>query len=357
MRTSFYCLNICCLLIIGVANAETAPDTSAPWKFVTQWDNDLLTGTDRGYTNGVRIALVREIDPNREVHNTLQRALYRLSRAGSDGIWGDDQRFSSEDSLRFSWGLGLTQLMYTPDVFTTPTAPFGERPYAGWLGIELSLNVSDSDSVSGVTVSIGTTGKYSFAEQAQDWVHRNISGSPIYQGWDSQVPGEPTLNIHFDRKQKISFLKPTEDWPIMLDAYYEWGAAVGNFQTNAYIGSLLRFGHNLPNTYATPRVQLGSYGQALFAPAEHRADFSIYGFTGIRGTGVLHDITLDGPLFRSSNTGVESKPFVGEYIYGLALRLSSVDISISQTTRSDEFNGQTANQRFGSIMLRVELPF
>ena len=327
-----------------------------PWKFVAQWDNDILTGTDRGYTNGARLALARDLQSNQETHHPLQRALYKISDAAGQMFRGDNRL--PEDSLRFSWGTGLTQLMYTPENCNAPTTPAGERPYAGWLGIEFSLNTSDRDSVSGITLSIGTTGKYSFAEETQEWVHVNISDSEVFRGWDSQVPGEATLNLHFDQKEKIRFLESTSDWPIQLDGYYECGAALGNFRTNAYIGAFTRVGYKLPNTYATPRVQLGSYGHALFKPEnETDALFSFHGFAGLRGTAVLHDITLDGPLFRDFDETVESEPFVAELIFGIAARISRVDLSVSQTTRSDEFKGQTDDHRFGSIMLRVDLPF
>lgn len=339
--------------------AETETTTSQkPWALVAQWDNDMLTGTDRGYTNGSRIAFLQELSPDSETHNTLQQLLYKLSAADSGGFLGDERRFLGEDPVRFSWGMGLTQLMYTPDNYNTPSAPAGERPYAGWLGIELSLNVSDRDSVGGVTLSLGTTGEYAYAEEAQDWVHENISNSPIYKGWDSQVPSEPTINLHFDRKQKVHWLETENPSLMEIDGYYEWGAALGNFRTNAYVGALTRFGYNLTNTYATPRVQLGSYGHDLFAPEDADApSFSLSGFAGVRGTAVLHDITLDGPLFRDFDTGVETKPLVGELIYGIAMRMGAVDLSLSQTLRSDEFEGQSENQRFGSVMLRLDLAF
>ena len=329
----------------------------SPWTLVTQWDNDLLTGTDRGYTNGARIAIIRELAPNRETHNTLQSILYRLSGAGADNFWGDDRRFLGEDSTRFSWGTGITQLMYTPDNPNAASAPPGERPYAAWLGVEASLNVSDRNSVGGVTLSIGTTGKYSQGQETQKWVHENLSDSPIYQGWDSQVPGELTLNLHVDRKEKIEFLENTADWLIEIDGYTEWGAALGNFRTNAYVGALTRFGYHLTNTYATPRVQLGSYGHALFEPGSRDHFFSINGFVGARATAVLHDITLDGPVFRDFDTGVSPEPLVGEFIFGLSSRIGAFDLSISQTLRSDEFNGQSANQRFGSVMMRINFGF
>ncbi len=342
--------------VCGLVNSTSAQDSSDPWKFVTQWDNDILTGTDRGYTNGARIALLRDLEPDQETHNSLQRMLYKISDTVSRGFWGNTRL--PQNSLRFSWGVGLTQLMYTPEDFNTLTAPIGERPYAGWLGVEFSLNASDYDSVGGITLSIGTTGKYSFAEEAQEWVHVNISDSPVFNGWDSQILAEPTINLHFDQKEKIRLLQSTDNWPIQFNGYYEGGAALGNFRTNAYLGALIRAGYNLPNTYATPRVQLGSYGQALFEPENSDTQsFSFYSFAGLRGTVVFYDITLDGPLFRTFDDSVESEPFVAELIVGFAIRIHRIELSLSQTTRSDEFKGQRDNNRFGSIMLRADLPF
>ncbi len=322
-----------------------------------QWDNDLLTGSDRDYTNGARVAYVRDLDPDAATHNFLQQALYRLSGAAPDAPFGN-LRFPNNAPQRFAWGVGLTQLMYTPDDFTTATAPKGERPYAGWLGLECSLHVKNDNSASSVTLSLGTTGSLSYAQEAQEWVHTNISGSPIYQGWDSQVPGELTVNLHFDHKQRIGCLDSTADWPVEFDGYYEWGAALGNFRTDGYLGGLLRAGYNLPATYATPRVQIGSYGHALFREEDPDAPpVSIFGFTGLRGSAVLHDITLDGPVFRDFDTGVDRRPFVGELLVGVGLRWGYCDLSLSRTLRTNEFYGQNENQVFGSVMFRAHLPF
>jgi hypothetical protein len=140
-----------------------------------------------------------------------------------------------------------------------------------------------------------------------------------------------------------------------MDGYYEGGFAAGNFRTDAYVGSLARIGYRLPSSFSTPRVQLGSYGHQLFNDSKgYGSKFSAYAFVGIRGTGVLHDITLDGPVFRDFDTGVESRPFVGELLYGAGFRYKYVDLIFSQLIRSDEFFGQTENQKFGSVMLRFQ---
>ena len=347
---------IFCLLAARLPASPPASD-SPPWQAIVQFDNDLLTGTDRDYTNGARVAFIREFDTKKPSANLLQKGLYALSGAKADAPF-HEHRLPGEGPLRFAWGFGLTQLMYTPDNPTALAAPEGERPYAGWLGLEFSLHAKNSESVSSVTLSFGTTGDASHAEQTQEWVHTHISGSPIYQGWDSQVPGEFTLNLHFDHKRRAGFLDFSRDWPVEFDGYYEWGAALGNFRTDAYLGAILRTGYNLPATFSTPRVQLGSYGHALFRKeAPDAAPLSVFGFAGARGSAVLHDITIDGPLFRDFDTAVESEPVVGELLFGIGLRYAWAELTLSHTYRSNEFNGQHANQEFGSVILRLSTEF
>jgi len=331
------------------------PEAVAP-RILVQWDNDIFAGSDRNYTNGARVAYVQDLDPDQSTHNFLQNLFFNLSGADQDSPLGD-YRYDREGTNRFSWGIGVTQLMFTPDEPSALTAPDGERPYAGWLGLEFSLHVKNNTSATSVTLSIGTTGKNSYADDAQKWVHENISDSEVYKGWDSQVPGEITVNFHFDHKSRIDWLQSTNDWPIEFDGYSEWGTALGNLRTDAYIGGLLRAGFNLPETYTTPRVQIGSYGHALFSVEREDNHFSAFGFIGMRGSVVLHEITLDGPVFRDFDTGVEREPLVGELLAGFGMRWKNCDLSISRAFRTDEFEDQDENQEFGSILFRFRLPW
>ena len=323
------------------------------WQVLLQLDNDLFSGSDRDYTSGVRLGLVQEIP----LESKRGQRINNRVRQNSKKLLGRLQnlRIKDDDKLRFAQGFGITQLMFTPENPEALSAPQGERPYAGWLGIEYSLHVKQENFVNSLTLALGTTGDASLAQTSQNWVHRNISNSPIFQGWDSQVPSELTANIHFDHKQRFRNLSTRINNIIELDGYYEGGLALGNFRTDAYVGTLARIGYRLPSSFSTPRVQLGSYGHQLFNNTnDYGEKFSAFAFAGLRATGVLHDITLDGPLFRDFDTGVESKSRVGELIYGFALRYKRVDLIFSQTLRSDEFVGQTENQEFGSLMLRFQ---
>jgi hypothetical protein len=332
-------------------------ECNAPPQIIIQWDNDLLTGTDDGYTNGMRIAYARELSPDGKNFNRLQDFLKTLTGATGESPVGQWQ-FPEPEIERIQYGIGLTQLMFTPETPATIAPPQGERPYAGWLGLEFSLQANAGHSASTATLSVGTTGRHSYAEDNQQWVHRNVSDSPIFQGWDSQAPSELTVNLHFDHKQRLRFFDDTRDWPLQLDGFYAWGAALGNFRTDAYLGTLIRAGYNLPANHTTPRVQLGSFTDTLFANGVRGAEpLSIYGFVGARGYGVLHDITLDGPIFRDWGESVDSKPWVGELSFGVAARWQAVEVSLSHTLRSQEFDHQRNRSRFGSVMLRAEIAF
>ena len=355
------CISISILLIcintVGISRAIAQELDPLPepgdWQVLLQLDNDLFSGSDRDYTNGVRIGFVQEI-PLASAEG--QRMNQRL-RENSKKIQGrlKSLRIRDETDLRFARGIGISQLMFTPEDASALSAPTGQRPYAGWLGLEYSLHYKTDNYVNSVTWSLGTTGKSSLAASSQDWVHRNISNSPLFQGWDSQVPSELTVNIHFDHKQRFRKLPDLTRGGLKFDGYYEGGLAAGNFRSDAYIGALTRIGYRLPSNFSMPRVQLGNYGHQLFpALNDYGNKFSAYAFAGLRATAVLHDITLDGPVFRKFDTGVESKAIVGELLFGWGLRYKKVDLVFSQTVRSDEFTGQTENQQFGSFMLRFQ---
>ncbi len=326
-------------------------------KYIIQFDNDLFYDIDEDYTNGTRIAFMREHKDQAIKENVLQRGLHKLSGADSETELGRF-RTRGDGITRYAWGTGLTQLMFTPKDKSAKVPPYGERPFAGWLGLEFSLHTKNNESVSSVTFSVGTTGKSSFAQQTQDWVHKNISNSHLFSGWDSQVPQEVTLNLHFDHKYKLPIDQLSENIPLKIDGYYEWGAAVGNFQTNGYLGLLLRTGYNLSASYSTPRVQIGSYAHDLFRVEDPRKNrFSFYTYAGFRGTGVLHDITLNGPLFRDFKYAVETKAFVGEALLGYGLSWRHFELSHSFTHRTREFKSQKRKHPFGSVLIRFDMPF
>ncbi len=336
---------------LALNDKTISEEPSSTKKILFQLDNDLFAGSDRDYTNGVRFGVVQEIPENSIRSQRMARRLLENSKKLLNKL--QLARLNTDGELRFARGIGISQLIYTPENPFALSSPDGERPYASWLGLEYSLHVKEQHYVNSLTLSLGTTGDSTFAQPTQNWVHRNISNSPIFQGWDSQVPSELTLNLHFDHKQSFNKLSKQLGGGLEIDGYYEGGAALGNFRSDAYLGSLARIGYRLPSSFTTPRVQLGSYGHQFFRGTDDQNNkLSTYAFLGVRGTAVLHDITLDGPVFRDFDTGVKSKSLVGELIFGVGFKYKTVDVIFSKTVRSEEFTGQTENLRFGSVMIR-----
>lgn len=356
LHLSSKCLLIIILFIQCPFSIAQNEQERQKWQTIFQLDNDLFSGSDRDYTNGIRLGFVQEINKKNKIDGFLKNHLAKLVDEGSAEFIR--LRLPDTKDLRFAWGVGFSQLMFTPDNYETLSAPEGERPYAGWLGLEYSLHAKNKNKVNSITLSLGTTGKRSLAEESQEWVHTNISDSPIYQGWDSQVEAEVTVNLHLDFKRRISRLSDINIGGLELDGYYQSGVELGNFRTSASIGMLMRIGHNLPANYSAPRVQLGSHGHELFRKkAKSDRKLSVLAFAGTQVSLVGHDITLDGPVFGNSRTHVSSKPFVGEWLIGFGARYKDLEFSFAQTARSKEFSSQNKHQIFGSFMIRLYSAF
>jgi lipid A 3-O-deacylase len=317
-------------------------------------DNDLFGGSDQDYSNGARLSWISGArDP--EEFGRLQNALRKLSGdADSLRIFKRLSGFDDPKEVEYNYGFSITQLMFTPEDPQAPEAPPGERPYAGWLGVSLSIHTKDSHAQNSVDLALGTTGKRAYAKQTQDFVH-DVRGIDKFEGWDSQIPSEPTLNIYYTQKRRLTFLE-TEKGDFAIDGFGEWRLAIGNFRTDTDVGALIRFGWNLPVDFSDPRLLVTAYSHQPFKRGRRReSDWSIYGLAGGRAAAVAHDITLDGPVFENFDTGVKREPLVGEIYAGFGIRYRRVVFSYVHTFRSPEFREQNDGQDFGSLALSYRI--
>jgi hypothetical protein len=220
-------------------------------------DNDLFANTDEDYTNGARLSWISgSRDPNE--FGPVQRNLQRLSSDPEGRTWFRRlSGFQDPEQLEYNYGFSLTQLMFTPEDEEPPVAPPGQRPYAGWLGIDLSLHIKDAHALNSVSLAIGTTGPNSYAKEAQDLVH-NIRGQQEFDGWDSQVPNEVTANFYTSQRRRVVIRDPSQG-SFAIDGFTEARLALGTFLTSVSAGTLIRFGWNLPTDFADARLSTTSY--------------------------------------------------------------------------------------------------
>lgn len=347
----------------GAAEAQTADedaDDEGRGYLTFYLDNDLFAGTDRNYTNGVRVSWISEGEPLFDFL-PARRQLERLASAEGDyDVFGLLSGFRDEsirnETLELNYGLSLTQLMFTPADVEFAAQPPGERRYAGWLGLGFSVHARDSKAVNSVELILGTTGPRSLAEHAQDLVH-DVRKIDKFQGWDDQIPNEVTLDLSILQKRRVRFL-PEAPRGLSMDGLTEWGVRLGTFRTQLRLGGLFRLGFNLPADFSDPRLSSVAYSHRYFEhgdPALGR-DWSAYILFGLAGHGIAHDATLDGPVFDSFDTGNTREPWVGEAFAGFGLRWQAIELSYVHTWRTREFEEAASDRfNFGTLALRLNL--
>lgn len=345
----------------AVTAAEPAATVQAgPGGYLTVYlDNDLFTGTDRNYTNGIRFSWISEGEPLFHFF-PLRKQLEQLA-GGHDADYklirmlsGFEKSSIENQTLELNYGLSLTQLMYTPQDLNSPTQPVGQRRYAGWLGLGFSVHARDDRALNSVELIFGTTGPNSQAREAQNFIH-DLRGFDKFQGWDDQIPNEMTLDLSFTQKRRVRFLNRHLSG-FSIDGFTEWGARLGTYRTAGFVGGFFRAGFNLPADFSDPRISATAYSQRIFSGQElSRSHWSVYGLFGVRGSGVAFDASLDGPMFSNFDTGNRREPWLGEAFAGFGVRWDTLEFSYVQTFRTREYAEQNGGTNFGSVALRLTL--
>ena len=162
------------------------------------------------------------------------------------------------------------------------------------------------------------------------------------------------MNIHFAQKRRWTDLRKVDlPFDLEIEGFHETGYSIGNYLTEAHVGFLVRLGWNLPVEFSDPRLSPTAHTQKLYTDSiSNKHKWSFYVLGGARVSGILHDITLDGPVFRDFDTGVKREPWVGEVYAGFGIRYDGWEFNFVQTYRSKQFKSQQDNQSFGSIAIR-----
>ena len=306
--------------------------------FTFQFENDLFSGTDRHYTNGLRLSWLSP--EGGETIPLLQQARDLLAVIAQD----------DNKSTRFGWALG--QEIYTPEDRYTRTLITDDRPYAGWLYGALSLHTvtdSEGDGKGGaktsesVELSLGVIGPEALGEEAQDFVH-SVRLIDKFDGWDNQLDTEPGLMIAYERRWRLADPWPLGSGGLTWDFVPHAGASLGNVLTHLGAGAALRLGLNLPDDFGPPALIHGG------TPLDrlHEEGWSAYLFATAEGRYVAHNIFLDGNTWGSSHS-VDREPWVGRFAVGLAVEIGRFRIAYTNAVMTEEFTGQSRPSRFGSI--------
>jgi hypothetical protein len=300
--------------------------------FAFSIENDAFSRTDRNYTNGLQLAWRSpSADPPSWLAWVNRLAAPFFPEGGAP-----------------RWGLAIGQNIYTPSDTSRSIPDPTDRPYAAWLYGAFTVSSESPTSYAAFEIALGVVGPSALGEQVQNGFHDLISDNPA-RGWDYQLKDEPGAMISIERKWRINQALFGDPHGLAVGAVPTAGANIGNINTSAGAGLLLRFGQDLYADFGPPRIRPALAGSAFFEPSR---PFSWYLFAGAEGRAVAHDITLDGNTWRDGPS-VDRNFWVGEVTFGAALIIGPVRTTFTAVERQREFKGQDKPSRFASASLSV----
>ena len=298
-------------------------------------DNDLINlrqkSNDRYYTNGTRIDILYT-KPNK------------------------DQKFLSallldiNENANNLFGIGITQLMFTPSDISKTDITSGERPYAGLLFFNHSLSSSDSKNNQKLftEINLGVIGSMSFARQTQTTIHQIINAQkPL--GWDHQVKNDIILNYNIQYEKLL--VNPSDNFQIIGLI----GADAGTLYNQITAGLTFRAGKY--NSY------FSNYEKAVnpdnLNSKETYKKFQFFFYMKPIVTAFMDSSTLQGGMFtgRDSDYTIKSDDLTHYYMqfeYGFIIGTKRFGLSINQKLRTAEFKNAT-NIQVGNLTLFIGL--
>lgn len=325
---------------------SSAQNTSAEkyQTFFIYFENDVFNGTDRHYTNALKLTWLSkdltELDEDTRLPRWGLPLLRKLPMVNRPGF----QR---------NIGLSLGQNIYTPKDILRRDLIKEDRPYAGWTYLSLTFHVKNTLKLDVFDMTVGVVGPASLAEKIQRYVHGWLE-SKDPKGWDHQLKNEPGFAISWQRNWRLFSMGLGSGFG--SDFIPRIGAVAGNVLTFANIGGEIRFGYNLPFDFGTSFIRSGS---GIEAPADlmdprlrRRENFGIHFFIDVDGRAVARNIFLDGNTWEESHR-VDRKRLVADMAAGISILYKHVKLTYAHVYRSKEFDGQDKAQVFGSLTLAI----
>lgn len=297
-------------------------------------ENDIFTGSDNNYTNGLALAWATGPVETYEEGSFVRswgRFWSFLPFVGDDGY----QTYAA-------WALG--QEMHTPDDTSNPDPPTSDQPYAGILYLDSVLRAQSERWRHTWNLRLGIVGPASQADETQTEFHKLIGGDkPL--GWDTQLPNEPIVNVTYS----AAYLLDQEN----LGGSAAWrlipvgDVSLGTYLTAIELGMYSEIGWNLVDAYSYTTLR-GGFSASSTLGVGPIDGWSVSLFGGLGGLGVAHFLPLDGTVFRDSRS-VDSKPLVGLGTVGVAVRHGRLVLTMEASYTTDAFEGQKQSAEFGTL--------
>ena len=320
------------MLLMVLTFCQFLSAENGEWEFERinyYFENDIFSSTDSEYSDGSRFSVL----------------MYRPE--------GDDEwlriPFTEELDRNHFISFSLTQQIFTPDDLNETALIEDDRPYAGWLYVEIGLHQSSERHLDSLSLQVGVVGPASGMEQLQRYIHEQTD-SEIAQGWDNQLNNELGIQLAYQHKWRYV---PETFFGIESSIVPYLSGEFGNIAIKAHTGAMLRMGWNVPEDFGSSTIdEAGENGipvrRKCLYTRQKRWSFNLY-FAG-GGSAVARDIFLDGNTFSESHS-VEKNHLEAYGSFGLSGRYKNLSVDYIKTYHSEQFdNGNTAHS-IGSIIV------
>jgi len=284
--------------------------------FSVVWENDVLSGKDKGYTNGIRFAYIASEEQSPKFLRHAFDYLPMFAKNGKKRI-----------------GIAFGQNIYTPSNIENKTPDPKDNTYAGWLYGSFGMFSDTGKTLDNVVLTLGMVGPAARSEVTQKFIHKNITDSKKPQGWNSQLKDELGVVLTYERKWREVFSASRNR--IGFDMMPNARINLGNIHTDASTGVTFRLGYDLPVDYGPPRIRPSLPGSDFFVPVEKISGY-LFSTAELRVVG--RNIFLDGNTFQDS-PHVHKKMMVGTLQVGGVLIYREARISLTRIFVTREYAG------------------
>lgn len=211
--------------------------------FSAFWENDVIDGKDRHYTNGTTFSYLTNNDTNNKekYDNSLYEFVSKIPT------------FSNDTSYQ-TLGITYSQFAFTPSDLEKKEKIIGDLPYAGVITVDFILYQWEEDFFHEYMLTLGAVGPSTKTDQFQKGYH-HITGNTKPQGWDNQLEDNFLYNFSYSYgyrtfKEEFSYGK--------IDLINNFRVDVGNYNRALLAGAVIRYGDNYPNNFNTIGRFIGS---------------------------------------------------------------------------------------------------
>ncbi len=208
------------LLIMVLVFGAKAQANKNNWAFYTAQDNDVLrfsNPTDQFYSFGLFAGFSLTLDSLSDLNKLFL---------------GHGLKFHQKRMI----GTELALKGYTPEFLRNEKLE-EIRPFAGTLTFAFNLSEAGKDKFFKYNLLLGVRGPASGAQWIQDRFHEFI-GSPIFLGWENQLPNKFVYMVDFFYARQIS-ISP------LMQILPQGSLSLGNYRTQAEPGLMVKIGRSL----------------------------------------------------------------------------------------------------------------